>query len=173
MRADSRRTDSESGAAERVFLSLGSNLGDREANLRRAVALLSEHGVAVVQRSAVYETAPVGRTDQPPFCNMVVEARTSLAPRALLERLQAIERTLGRVRAQRWGPRTIDIDILLYGDRAVAESDLQIPHPRMRDRAFVLVPLAAIAPDLELPDGTRIAELLPRVGDQGVRELSE
>lgn len=155
---------------ERVFLALGSNLGDREANIDRAIELLEEGGVVVVRRSPLYETAPVGMTDQPAFYNLVVEAETSLPPRALLERVLAVERSLGRVRGERWGPRIVDIDILLYGGRSVAELDLTIPHPRMRDRAFVLVPLAAIAPDLVLPDGTRISDLLPGVADQGVRE---
>jgi 2-amino-4-hydroxy-6-hydroxymethyldihydropteridine diphosphokinase len=156
--------------AERVFLSLGSNLGDREANLERALAVLEANGVAVVRRSALFETAPVGKTDQPAFYNLVIEVRTSLPPRALLERLQAIERALGRVRTERWGPRTVDVDILLYGTQTVVECGLEIPHPRMRHRAFVLVPLAAIAPDLTLPDGTRIVDLLPSVAHQEVRE---
>lgn len=159
--------------AERVFLSLGSNLGDREANLERAVDMLGANAIAVVRRSPLYETAPVGKTDQPAFYNMVVEARTSLPPRALLERAQAIESALGPPRTEHWGPRTIDIDILLYGGLTVAELDLTIPHPQMRKRAFVLVPLAAIAPDLALPDGTRIADLLPDVAHQGVRKLRQ
>jgi 2-amino-4-hydroxy-6-hydroxymethyldihydropteridine diphosphokinase len=155
-----------------VFLSLGSNLGDREANIERALALLEANEVAVVRRSPLYETAPVGGTDQPKFYNLVVEAKTPLLPLALLERVLAVERSLGRVRGKRWGPRIVDIDILLYGERTVAELDLTIPHPRMRDRAFVLVPLAAIAPDLVLPDGARIADLLPGVAHQEVRKLS-
>jgi 2-amino-4-hydroxy-6-hydroxymethyldihydropteridine diphosphokinase len=165
-------TDIQLLPAERVFLSLGSNLGDRGANLERALALLETNEVAVVRRSPLYETAPVGKTDQPVFYNLVIEARTSLPPRALLERLHAIETALGSVRTERWGPRTIDIDILLYGGRTVAELDLTIPHSRMRDRAFVLVPLAAIAPDLVLPDGARIADLLPGVAHQEIRKLS-
>lgn len=156
---------------ERVFLSLGSNLGDRRFNLEEALRLLSSQAVQVVRRSSWYETDPVGYADQPAFLNLVVEVRTTLEPRALLRRAQAVEAALGRERTVRWGPRTVDVDLLLYGRRVVEEPDLVVPHPRMRQRAFVLVPLYEVAPDLVLPDGTPVAALLPSVADQRVVRL--
>ncbi len=156
---------------ERVFLSLGSNLGDRRANLEEALRLLTSEAVRVVRRSSWYETDPVGYADQPAFLNLVVEVRTTLDPRALLARAQAVEAALGRVRTVRWGPRTVDVDLLLYGGRVVVEPDLVVPHPRMRERAFVLLPLYEVAPDLVLPDGTPVAALLPSVADQRVVRL--
>ena len=134
----------------RAFLGLGSNLGDRWAHLRRAVAALPD----VVAVSPVYETDPVGGPEgQGPYLNVVVQLETDLAPRALLELGRRLEREAGRVRAERWGPRTLDVDVLLVGREQVDEPDLQVPHPRMWERAFVLVPLADLAPDLvpELP----------------------
>ena len=126
-------------------MALGSNLGDRRAHLRAAVAGLP----GVVAVSPVYETEPVGGPSrQPPYLNAVVELDTDLGARELLEVGQALESAAGRVRAERWGPRTLDIDVLLLGDQAVDEPDLVVPHPRMRERAFVLVPLHDLAPDL-------------------------
>jgi len=156
---------------ERVFLSLGSNLGDREANLLEALRRLEQLGVHVVRRSSWYETEPVGYTDQPDFLNLVAEVRTRLGPHALLRAAQQVEAELGRVRAVRWGPRTVDVDLLLYGERVVNTPDLVLPHPRLRERAFVLVPLAELAPDLVLPDGTAVTDLLPAVAAQRVRRL--
>lgn len=154
-----------------MFLSLGSNLGDRRAHLEEALRRLEEGGVRVVRRSSWYETEPVGYTDQPAFLNLVVEVRTSLTPRALLRRAQEVELALGRVRTVRWGPRTADVDLLLYGRRVILEPDLVVPHPRLRERAFVLVPLYELDPDLVLPDGTPVASLLPSVADQRVVRL--
>jgi len=154
---------------ERVFLSLGSNLGARQANLQAALRLLQEGGVRVVRCSSWYETDPVGYVDQPPFLNLVVEARTELSPHALLRLAQRVESALGRVRQVPWGPRTADVDLLLYGNRVVATPELVLPHPRMRERAFVLVPLHEVAPDLVLPDGTPVRSLLPQVADQRVQ----
>lgn len=154
-----------------MFLSLGSNLGDRRAHLEEALWRLEEGGVRVVRRSSWYETEPVGYTDQPAFLNLVVEVRTSLTPRALLRRTQEVELALGRVRTVRWGPRTADVDLLLYGRRVILEPDLVVPHPRLRERAFVLVPLYELDPDLVLPDGTPVASLLPSVADQRVVRL--
>jgi len=129
----------------RAFLGLGSNLGDRRQILRQAVAGLPD----VVGVSAVYETDPVGGPpDQPPYLNVVVELRTARTPRALLELGQELEEAAGRVRAERWGPRTLDVDVLLVGDRQVDEPDLIVPHPRMYDRCFVVAPLADLAPDV-------------------------
>ena len=130
-----------------VLLGLGGNLGDPAAAIAAALARLDAAGVRVTRRSHLYRTAPWGVTDQPDFLNLCAAAETTLAPRALLSLVQRIEAELGRERRERWGPRTIDIDILAYGDDVVNEPDLKIPHPRMTERAFVLVPLAEIAPD--------------------------
>ncbi len=153
---------------ERVFLSLGSNLGDRRANLEEALRRLEAEGVRVVRRSSWYETDPVGYTDQPAFLNLVVEVRTHLDPHQLLACAQRVEASLGRVRGVRWGPRTVDVDLLLYGSRVLDAAGLTLPHPRLRERAFVLVPLCEVAPDLVLPDGTPVASLLPSVAGQRV-----
>ncbi|MGQ0520946.1 MAG: 2-amino-4-hydroxy-6-hydroxymethyldihydropteridine diphosphokinase [Actinomycetota bacterium] len=129
----------------RAFLALGSNLGDRLEHLRRAVEGLPD----VVAVSAVYETDPVGGpAGQPPYLNAVVELDTELDARRLLEAGRALEAAAGRERAERWGPRPLDVDVLLVGDAGVDEPDLQVPHPRMWQRAFVLVPLHDLAPDL-------------------------
>lgn len=131
-----------------VFLGLGSNVGDRENQLKEAIRLLDEQsGIKVVKVSSFYETEPVGYVDQPDFFNLCVEIQTELSPKAVLERGLAIEQQLHRVRKERWGPRTLDIDILLYGDQIIEEQDLTIPHPRMTERAFVLIPLQEIAPN--------------------------
>ena len=131
-----------------AYLGLGSNLGDREENLRKALSLLGDVG-EITALSSVYETEPWGYAEQPYFLNMVCEFRTSLSPPELLALAQEVERRLGRVRTIRYGPRTMDVDILLYGDQIVDTPDLQIPHPRIPERAFVLAPLAEIAPDVE------------------------
>lgn len=129
----------------RAFLALGSNLGDREAYLRRALAGIPD----VVAVSGVYETGAVGgEDDDPPYLNAVVELDTDLGPRALLEVCRRLEAEAERVRTRRWGPRTLDVDVLLVGDLTVDDPDLQVPHPRMWERSFVLVPLHDLAPDL-------------------------
>jgi 2-amino-4-hydroxy-6-hydroxymethyldihydropteridine diphosphokinase len=136
----------------RAFLALGSNLGDRQALLRRGVAALPD----VVAVSPMYETDPVGGPgDQGAYLNLVVELDTDLSPRELLEAAQRAEAGARRVRTERWGPRTLDVDVLLVGDEVVDEADLVVPHPRMWERAFVLVPLADLAPELvsEMPSG--------------------
>lgn len=136
------------GAPVRAFLGLGANLGDRRASLRAAVAALREAG-DVVAVSPLYETEPVGGPeDQPPYLNVVVELSTADPPRRLLERCAALEEAAGRVRTVRWGPRTLDADVLLVGDRVVDEPDLQVPHRRLWERRFVLAPLRDLAPDL-------------------------
>jgi 2-amino-4-hydroxy-6-hydroxymethyldihydropteridine diphosphokinase len=147
-----------------VLFALGTNLGDREANLRRAIARL--RGIATVDAvSAVYETAPMYVTDQASFLNMCVAGRTDLAPEALLPRLQAAEAEIGRVPGRRNGPRLIDIDLLLYGDRVVDRPELVVPHPRMAERGFVLAPAADVASGWRHPvDGRSIAELLQALG---------
>jgi len=157
----------------RVFLGLGSNQGDRAEMLARARALLAAPDLRVVALSRVYDTLPWGVVDQPRFLNQVVEARTSLSPRALLARCRDIEARLGRVRSLRWGPRTIDVDILMYDQVEIAEADLVIPHPGLRDRAFVLVPLAELDAGLRLPGGETVRALLDALPDLGgVREYT-
>lgn len=139
-------TAAAAGEAVRCYLGLGSNLGDRAVNLQRAVDLLGGHaGIRVLRSSRVYETDPVG-PPQPDYLNAVVEVETALAARELLHACLDVERELGRVRTERWGPRVIDVDILTYGDETIDEPDLIVPHPRMHERAFVLVPLADLDP---------------------------
>ncbi|NLC55971.1 MAG: 2-amino-4-hydroxy-6-hydroxymethyldihydropteridine diphosphokinase [Armatimonadetes bacterium] len=134
-----------------AFLSLGSNLGDRLGHLSEAVRQLRERGVTPRRASSVYETAPVGRTEQPAFLNAVIEVETDLEPLALLAQTQAVENALGRRRVLRWGPRTLDIDILLYDDCRIDLPELQVPHPRMHERRFVLLPLVELQPDVVIP----------------------
>jgi 2-amino-4-hydroxy-6-hydroxymethyldihydropteridine diphosphokinase len=147
-------------AGERAYLALGSNVGDRLASLRRAVELLDRtDGIAVVGSSRVYETAPVGGPPQGDFLNAVVDVETSLSARDLLRACLAVEEAMGRKRTARWGPRTIDIDILTYGDAAIDEPGLTVPHPRMHERGFVLAPLLELDADPPLPGGRRAASL--------------
>jgi 2-amino-4-hydroxy-6-hydroxymethyldihydropteridine diphosphokinase len=144
-----------------AFLSLGSNLGDRLGNLRRAIDKIEESGrIEIKEISPVYETEPVGRQDQGWFLNLVLRIQTSLEPLALLERLQSVEDGMGRTREKESGPRNIDLDILLYDDRVVDLERLTIPHPRMHERKFVLVPLTQIAPELLHPGLQRSVEEL-------------
>jgi dihydropteroate synthase len=137
-----------------VYLGLGANLGDRVGTIAATIQQLeAHHDLRVQRRAELYQTAPQGVTDQPAFVNTVVEALTTLSPMALLDRLNAIEGLLGRQLRQRWGPREIDIDILLHGDAVVDEPNLTIPHPRLWERLFALAPLAELRPDLKGPDG--------------------
>jgi len=154
-----------------IYLSLGSNIGDRESHLHAAIERLAEH-VRVLRVSPIYETEPVDYTDQRWFLNLVVEAETTLFPLQLLARIQKIERALGRVRGIPKGPRTIDIDILLHGRTIMRTPTLEIPHPRLAERRFVLAPLADLAPDLRHPATRRsIRELLEGAPSQTVRRL--
>ncbi|HEY3208996.1 MAG TPA: 2-amino-4-hydroxy-6-hydroxymethyldihydropteridine diphosphokinase [Actinomycetota bacterium] len=147
------------GEQVRVFVGLGSNLGDRLANLQEAVDRLGKTpGVHVIQTSRVYETDPVGPA-QPDYLNAVVMVETSLSARELLEACLGVERAMGRERRERWGPRNIDLDVLGYGREQIDEPGLQVPHPRMHERAFVLVPLLELEPDPALPGGRRLADL--------------
>lgn len=132
-----------------AYLALGSNIGDKVGHLRQAMqAIAALPGTRITARSSVYRTPPWGKTDQDWFANAVIAVETTLAPEPLLAACLAVERELGRVRRERWGPRVIDIDVLLHGDHAWASPSLTLPHPAMTERAFVLVPLAEIAPDL-------------------------
>ncbi|HEX6331858.1 MAG TPA: 2-amino-4-hydroxy-6-hydroxymethyldihydropteridine diphosphokinase [Actinomycetota bacterium] len=145
--------------AASAFLGLGSNLGDRLDLLQRAVDLLHRReGIEVVRSSRVYETEPVG-PPQPHYLNAVVEVRTTLEPLELLRTCLDVEAELGRVRAERWGPRPIDVDVLTFDRRVVDEPELTIPHPRMHERGFVLVPLAELDPEPMLPGGRSLASV--------------
>lgn len=155
-----------------VYLSLGSNMGEREDRLRQALDILKRESVAVTKQSSVYETAPQDVADQPWFLNMVLECRTSLLPLQLLNLLLGIEREIGRVRQaeMRRGPRPIDLDILLFGDTLIQLPQLTVPHPRMLQRRFVLEPLLEVAPDLIYPvDGKPLRGYLAASMDQPVR----
>ena len=149
-----------------AYLALGSNLGDRSQLLTDALAALAPRN-RITGVSPVYETKAVGVTGQPDFLNLVVRLETDLAPLALLDLCLAIEQDLGRVRRERWGPRTVDLDVLLHGDTTLNEERLTLPHPRMKERAFVLAPLADLAPD-QLIDGESVRDLLARADCSGV-----
>lgn len=157
-----------------VFLGLGSNQGDRLEALSQAETRLDAvPGIRVLRRSSVYETTPVGMTDQPRFLNRVLLIETSIEPHALLDAALQIERDLGRTRSRRWGPRAIDIDILLYGEEAVSSDRLTIPHPEMAGRRFVLVPLLELAPDARLPDGRTVRDLLDALEQSAEGRMQE
>lgn len=156
---------------KRVYLSIGSNLGDREAHLREAVTALSANDVRVVRESSIYETEPRDVRDQPWFLNQMIEAETDLFPRQLLNRTQKIERAMGRQPGAAKGPRVIDIDIVLFGNAIVKAPELEIPHPRMGERRFVLEPLAELSPDLRHPESRKtVRQMLEAAMDQVVRK---
>lgn len=156
-----------------AWLALGGNVGDSRAILDRAVALICDADkVKLTARSADYRTPPWGVEDQAPFVNLCIAIESTLAPLDLLARAQQVERALGRDRAreQRWGPRTADIDIIAYGDLTLDDGALTLPHPRLFERAFVLVPLAEIAPDLSI-GGVRIKDAAAKVDSGGIEKL--
>ncbi|HVW20310.1 MAG TPA: 2-amino-4-hydroxy-6-hydroxymethyldihydropteridine diphosphokinase [Opitutaceae bacterium] len=163
---------SPSKAAETALIGLGSNLGERAGRMAEALRRLHRTpGLRVAAVSSLYATAPLGVTGQPEFLNAAGELRSELGPRELLEACLRIEAELGRVRGERWGPRTIDLDLLWFGGRTVREPGLELPHPRMRERAFVLVPAAEIAPDLRL-EGRPLSAWAAEAGAAGVRRLA-
>lgn len=155
-----------------AYLGLGTNMGDREANLARARELLASDRLIVKRVSATYETAPRDVLDQPDFMNQVIEVETDLFPRQLLDRAKQIERKMGRVVTQVKGPRVIDVDILLYGNAVVSAPGLEIPHPAIPERRFVLEPLVELAPGLRHPVTKRtIRQMLKGVSEQAVRRV--
>jgi len=155
-----------------VYLSLGSNVGDRQAHLHAALNRLASLDLRILRVSPIYETEPVEHTAQGWFLNLVAEAEGDLSPSQLLGRMQTIERALGRIRTVPKGPRTIDIDILLFGNAVVRTARLEIPHPRMAERRFVLAPLADLAPDLRHPVTQRtVREMLDAAPQQSLRLL--
>lgn len=153
----------------RVFIGMGSNLGDRPGYLRGAVAALGRHGLVPVAVSSVYESDPLG-PPQPDYLNAVAEVSTALPAAEVLATLKAIEAELGRQHTERWGPREIDLDLLLYGDEEIDQEGLAVPHPELTKRAFVLVPLLEIAPDLDLPSGEPVSAFCER-NPPGLRKL--
>jgi 2-amino-4-hydroxy-6-hydroxymethyldihydropteridine diphosphokinase len=158
-----------------ALLGLGGNVGEVRATLDKAVALLAgDKDIILRARSSDYATPPWGVTDQPPFINLAIAVETTLPPRALLDRALKVERALGRDRARetRWGPRTIDIDLIAYDDLVCDEPGLILPHPRLFERAFVLVPLAEIAPDRVI-GGIRVGDGLASVSTQGIERLPD
>jgi 2-amino-4-hydroxy-6-hydroxymethyldihydropteridine diphosphokinase len=156
---------------ETAYLGLGGNLGEPAAAMAAALRFVeADPDTRVVAVSSLYRTPPWGKTDQPDFLNAAAEVSTCLSPRGLLDLCLAAEQRLKRVRAERWGPRVIDLDVLVFGDRAVAEDGLEIPHPRMLERAFVLAPLAEIAPDLVVAGETLIIHLA-RLDRAGIEKL--
>jgi len=158
----------------RSVLALGSNQGDRAGILQGAVEeLAGTPGLTVVAVSPVYETAPVGGPDQPDYLNAVVLVEGALGPRELLERSLAVEAAFGRAREVRWGPRTLDVDVVVVGDLRVAEPDLAVPHPRAAERAFVLVPWLDVDPAAQVPGRGRVADLLAAVDRSGVRRRAD
>lgn len=134
-----------------VFLGLGSNIGDRAGNIRAAADLISKNIGKIAKKSHLYETQPWGNTEQDLYINQVIMINTTSDPRDLLDKISKIERELGRERSEKWGPRSLDIDILFYGKRVIRDKGLEIPHPELHKRGFVLVPMMEIAPDLEHP----------------------
>jgi 2-amino-4-hydroxy-6-hydroxymethyldihydropteridine diphosphokinase len=155
----------------KAYLSLGSNMGAREDNLKRAVDYLDAHeSINVKSVSAYYETEPWGYTDQEAFLNIALGIETALSPEALLGICQEVEEALKRVRKIHWGPRTIDVDILTYGAYTSQSAELTIPHPRMTERGFVLVPLAEIAPELII-NGKKVLDWLSEVDQTGIRKI--
>ncbi len=134
-----------------AYVGIGSNLGDRLDFMRRAIDELERDGIVVTDRSSVYESPGIGFEEQPDYLNVVISIQTGLSPSQLLEAMLSVEKRLGRTRERKWGPRTIDLDLLLYGDLIISEPGLEVPHPRMLERGFVLLPLCEINPRIRHP----------------------
>jgi 2-amino-4-hydroxy-6-hydroxymethyldihydropteridine diphosphokinase len=157
-----------------IYLGLGANIGDREASLRTALDQLDAPDLRLRRVSSLYETEPIGFREQPWFLNLAAEFETELSPDQLLHRMQKVEMDMGRTRTIANGPRTIDIDILLYGDSAIKTEELEIPHPRYRERRFTLAPLAELNPDLRDPiTGRTMSEMLAGLTGQSIRKIEE
>lgn len=172
--ADRTLTGGHMLVQHKVVLSLGSNLGDRLENLQEAIdALFDAPGLTLAALSPVYETAPWGPVEQDDFLNIVLVAITRLTPETLLERVLGIEESLRRERTVRWGPRTLDIDIVQFGTLVSDDPDLTLPHPRAHERAFVLIPWQEIEPDAQLTGKGSVAELAQAVGTEGVRRRDD
>ncbi|HKL41716.1 MAG TPA: 2-amino-4-hydroxy-6-hydroxymethyldihydropteridine diphosphokinase [Clostridia bacterium] len=152
----------------RGYLSLGSNIGERKENILRAYEILESHGIRIISQSSFYETAPIGFEDQASFINSVIHIETKLGAYELLEKCHLVEKALKRKRVIRWGPRTIDVDILLFNELTLNEPDLIIPHKEIKNRAFVLIPLKEIADSIMI-SGDKIQELLDQLDTTGVR----
>lgn len=158
----------------RVTIALGSNLGQRLENLQGGLdALFDAPGLALVAVSPVYQTAPVGGPQQPDYLNAVLIATTTLPAHAVLERCQGVEAVFGRVRDEAWGPRTLDLDIIVYGDVVSDDPELTLPHPRAHERAFVLAPWHDIDPDAEIPSWGQVSDLLAKVGSADIQRLDD
>lgn len=169
-----RMTGDGPGGEQPVTIALGSNLGNRLGNLQGGLdALASTPGLTLDEASPVYQTAPVGGPAQPGYLNAVLTARTVLPPRALLARCQQVENAFGRVRTEIWGPRTLDLDVIVYGDVVTDDPELTLPHPRAYQRAFVLAPWHAIDPDAVIPGRGKVADLLAAAGQDGVELLAD
>ncbi len=157
---------------KKIYLALGSNLGNREENLQECVDRLETIGVHVLQCSSTYETKPMYVLEQGQFLNLVLEAETNLFPRTLIKKLKALERELGRKQAQQNRPRLIDVDVLFYGRFIIETKELTVPHPRLEERRFVLEPLAELAPELRHPVSRQtIKDILAKAPPQGVKRL--
>jgi 2-amino-4-hydroxy-6-hydroxymethyldihydropteridine diphosphokinase len=161
---------------QEIYIGLGSNLGNRLENIRKAIELMKEQGIEIVKESSIYETEPMGYKEQGWFLNSVVKGKTELSPKTLWKRLEKIEKLMGREREIKWGPRIIDLDILFYGDKILNGKELQIPHSELHKRRFVLVPLEEIAPELVHPIFKKtVSELLRDLKDnsqeKGVRVI--
>ncbi|KEI73278.1 2-amino-4-hydroxy-6-hydroxymethyldihydropteridine diphosphokinase [Endozoicomonas elysicola] len=160
--------------AETAYVALGSNLEQPELQLQRAVDNIdSAPHIAVSACSRLYRSDPVGPPGQPDYCNAVVAVNTTLKPVQLLDALQSIEKAHGRVRSVRWGPRTLDLDIILFGNHTIESERLTVPHYQMHVRNFVLCPLLDVAPDLELPDGTALKSMVDELGYQGLNVIAD
>jgi 2-amino-4-hydroxy-6-hydroxymethyldihydropteridine diphosphokinase len=151
---------------QEIYVGLGSNLGDRLANIRKAIELMKEEGIEIIKESSIYQTEPVGYKEQGWFLNSVVKGTTELSPRGIWKRLEKIEKLMGREREVKWGPRIIDLDILFYGNKVLNGKELQIPHSELHKRRFVLIPLQEIAPKLAHPIFKKtVSELLRDLKD--------